>query len=180
MKYLFFDTETTGLPKNYDAPISDTENWTRLVQIAWIYYDSQSNIKIERCHIIKPSGFEIPANMIHNITQEKAIAEGISIENVLDDFLYLVWKSNVLIAHNFNFDYKIIACELFRINKVFYDKPYICTMNHTINFFEKRQKLPLMYEKLFGKTFENQHNAQADVRATFECYFKLKELGILL
>ena len=31
--YLFFDTETTGLPKNYNAPITDTDNWPRLVQL---------------------------------------------------------------------------------------------------------------------------------------------------
>ena len=33
--YLIFDTETTGLPRNYNAPISDSENWPRAVQIAW-------------------------------------------------------------------------------------------------------------------------------------------------
>ena len=32
--YLFFDTETTGLPRNYKAPSSDTRNWPRLVQLA--------------------------------------------------------------------------------------------------------------------------------------------------
>ena len=31
--YLFFDTETTGLPANWQAPMSDLENWPRLVQI---------------------------------------------------------------------------------------------------------------------------------------------------
>lgn len=36
---LLFDTETTGKPKNYKAPSSDTENWPRLVQIAWEKYD---------------------------------------------------------------------------------------------------------------------------------------------
>jgi len=29
--YLTFDSETTGLPKNFKAPISDSENWPRLV-----------------------------------------------------------------------------------------------------------------------------------------------------
>jgi len=34
--YLFFDTETTGLPKNWKAPIEDLNNWPRLVQLAWL------------------------------------------------------------------------------------------------------------------------------------------------
>ena len=33
--FLIFDTETTGLPKRWDAPISDTNNWPRIVQLAW-------------------------------------------------------------------------------------------------------------------------------------------------
>lgn len=41
--YLFFDTETTGLPKNYKAPASDSDNWPRLVQIAWSIYDAEGN-----------------------------------------------------------------------------------------------------------------------------------------
>ena len=34
--YLFFDTETTGLPRNWKAPITDLNNWPRLVQLAYI------------------------------------------------------------------------------------------------------------------------------------------------
>ncbi len=32
--YLFFDTETTGLPRNWHAPASDLANWPRLIQLA--------------------------------------------------------------------------------------------------------------------------------------------------
>ena len=31
--YLIFDTETTGLPRNFKAPITDTDNWPRVVQL---------------------------------------------------------------------------------------------------------------------------------------------------
>jgi len=34
--YLFFDAETTGIPRNYKVPASDHRNWPRLVQIAWL------------------------------------------------------------------------------------------------------------------------------------------------
>jgi uncharacterized protein YprB with RNaseH-like and TPR domain len=36
--YLFFDTETTGLPKNWKAPVTDLNNWPRLVQFAFLKY----------------------------------------------------------------------------------------------------------------------------------------------
>jgi DNA polymerase-3 subunit epsilon len=41
--YLFFDTETTGLPKNWKAPVTDLENWPRMIQIAWILCDEAGN-----------------------------------------------------------------------------------------------------------------------------------------
>jgi hypothetical protein len=34
--YLFFDTETTGLPKSWKAPVTDVNNWPRLVQLAFL------------------------------------------------------------------------------------------------------------------------------------------------
>ncbi len=37
--YLIFDTETTGLPRRWDAPLTDSDNWPRAVQIAWQLHD---------------------------------------------------------------------------------------------------------------------------------------------
>jgi hypothetical protein len=44
--YLFIDTETTGLPKNYKAPLHDLSNWPRLIQIAWLLYNSTGYILV--------------------------------------------------------------------------------------------------------------------------------------
>jgi hypothetical protein len=44
MRILFFDTETSGLPKNWNAPVEQIENWPRLVQIAWQIYDLQGKL----------------------------------------------------------------------------------------------------------------------------------------
>ena len=42
--YLIFDTETTGLPKRWDAPITDTDNWPRCIQIAWQLHDDLGRV----------------------------------------------------------------------------------------------------------------------------------------
>jgi hypothetical protein len=42
--YLFFDTETTGLPKNWKAPVTDLNNWPRLVQLAFLLFDNNGNL----------------------------------------------------------------------------------------------------------------------------------------
>ena len=57
----FFDTETTGLPRDYNAPSSKLDNWHRLVQLAWIVSDCDGNVISSENHIIIPNGFEIPS-----------------------------------------------------------------------------------------------------------------------
>ena len=38
--FLFFDVESNGKPRKWNAPASDTFNWPRMVQIAWQFYDN--------------------------------------------------------------------------------------------------------------------------------------------
>ena len=58
--YLIFDTETTGLPKKWAAPISDTDNWPRCIQIAWQLHDDMGNLVEHQDYLINPEGFNIP------------------------------------------------------------------------------------------------------------------------
>ena len=69
--YLFFDTETTGLPKNWRAPVADLNNWPRLVQLAYLYCDGDGNTLLSGDYIIKPDGFLIPesASIIHELAR---------------------------------------------------------------------------------------------------------------
>ncbi len=72
---LVFDTETTGLPIRYDAPMRDVSNWPRVIQLAWALYDSKANLVEQKVDLIKPDGWEIPreAFWIENgFSQEKS------------------------------------------------------------------------------------------------------------
>ena len=66
--YLIFDTETTGLPKRWDAPIADSDNWPRCVQIAWQFHNIDGSCKSHEDYLIKPEDFDIPfdSENIHN------------------------------------------------------------------------------------------------------------------
>ena len=72
--YLIFDTETTGLPKRWDAPITDTNNWPRCIQIAWQLHDDMGKLIEHQDYLVKPEGFNIPydAERIHGISTEIA------------------------------------------------------------------------------------------------------------
>ncbi|MHC4458974.1 MAG: 3'-5' exonuclease, partial [Planctomycetota bacterium] len=107
--YLFFDTETAGLPRNRKAPVSDLNNWPRLVQIAWLQYDKSGSQVKGSDYIIKPEGFTIPYNStkIHGITTKKAMEEGVLLDVVLEEFSTVIDRSDYLVAHNMDFDEKI-------------------------------------------------------------------------
>ena len=76
--YLIFDTETTGLPKNWNAPITDVDNWPRCIQIAWQLHDELGNCIEHEDYLVKPDGFNIPydAEKIHGISTELAEEQG--------------------------------------------------------------------------------------------------------
>ena len=186
--YLFFDTETTGLPKKWKAPVSDLNNWPRLVQLAFLYYDDNGNKISDGDFIIKPEGFTIPADAsrIHGITTERALKEGQPIISVLQRFNSLIGQASYLVAHNMSFDEKIMGAEFLRngMQNSIQLKNKICTMERTTNFCAiygpygyKWPKLSELHYKLFRTGFEEAHNAAVDITATAKCFWELKRLG---
>lgn len=185
--YLFFDTETTGLPKNYKAPISDVNNWPRLVQLAYIITDEIGNKIATKDFIIKPNGFIIPSESckVHGITTEIANEKGKDLDVVMKEFLQDIESCNIIVAHNYDFDSKIVGCEFHRLGMTMPNKKSICTKEGTTNFCKlpnnygyNSYKWPTLQElhyKLFGSNFEEAHNALIDIQATVKCFFECKQ-----
>src|SRR4051812_31338758 len=107
--YLIFDTETTGIPHNKTAPISDLDNWPRVVQLAWQLHDKNGRLLSQQNYLIKPEGFDIPykAEQIHGISTKRALAEGHDLHQVLGYLLKDLSGTNVLVGHNIEFDISI-------------------------------------------------------------------------
>ena len=188
--YLFFDTETTGLPKDYKAPASDIDNWPRLVQLAFLLYDNGGNLIKGGDFIIKPDGFIIPdeASKIHGITNEKANEQGVDIKFALEEFSEMIYHSDFIVAHNMNFDEKIIGAELIRNGyiDILTNKKKICTMLKTVDYCSipgkygfKWPKLQELHLKLFATDFQEAHNAYVDIKATARCFWELKKLAVI-
>jgi len=188
--YLFFDIETTGLPGARNASIKDLDNWPRIVQLAWLQYDNNQNLVSEENHIIKPEGFTIPGDAVrvHGITTEKALELGINLETTLQKFAELISESEIIIAHNIDFDAKIIGAEFLRagINTVLFNKQRFCTMKTTTELCKidghygyKWPKLSELYYHLFKNKIEDTHDAAVDVKACVECFFELVRIGFI-
>jgi DNA polymerase III subunit epsilon len=192
--YLFFDTETTGLPLNWNAPATNTDNWPRMVQLACVLAESDGTTIEKHNFIIKPEGYSIPAgaSKIHRITTARANREGIDLNAALTTFQSLLEKATHLIAHNMAFDEKIVGAEFHR--KFGADplpaKSKYCTMKSPPvikycaipplrNGSYKWPKLSELHIKLFGLDFEEAHDASVDIQATAKCFFELSRLKIV-
>ncbi|MAQ47799.1 MAG: DNA polymerase III subunit alpha [Flavobacteriales bacterium] len=142
--YLIFDTETIGLPKDFNAHYSDFHNWdtARCVQLAWQLHDRYGVLIDSGNNIVKPEGFEIPqaSIKIHRITNEIAQESGQPINQVLNQFSIALSKAHVLIGHNVTFDINVIGSEYFRLDNNF-SFPELCiidTMKTTIDYCKLR------------------------------------------
>lgn len=199
----FFDTETTGLPRDWEAPSSDVTNWPRTVQISWIVSNVRGQIISRQNYIVKPEGFSIPPELtkVHGITTERALEEGENLNNILDHFLRDLQQVSYIVGHNISFDKNVVAAEIYRkggekhLDEIVIDKyvdllenkPTICTMLSSTNYCRiprynneyKWPKLSELYYKLFNKELVDAHDSSVDVQATFDCFWKLKELGVI-
>ncbi len=185
--YLIFDTETTGIPRNKTAPLTDSENWPRLVQIAWQLHNHKGKLIAQHNYIIKPEGYDIPfkAEQVHGISTKRALEEGHGLKNVLDLFLQDFANAKLLVGHNIEFDINIIGAEFVRqsidtekflsIEKI--DTGIVstdfCQLPGGIGGKLKMPRLNELHEKLFGKGFEEAHDASYDVAATARAFFGL-------
>lgn len=197
--YLFIDTETTGLlpTKHYDRYEDYLMDAPYLVQVAMLLYDKNLNKLSERNIILKPQGYSIPieSSRIHGITNSYAIDKGEDRIKVMEYIKRVYDTVNVIVGHNLTFDLEVIDNELFR------ERFYTCKMNDdgsctyykadrlidTMKLGAEICKIPSsirgekykwptldeLYRKLFGKSFQGQHNALNDVKATYECYCKM-------
>ncbi|NAW50892.1 DNA polymerase III subunit alpha [Elizabethkingia argentiflava] len=184
--FLIFDTETTGLPRNFNAPLTDFDNWPRMVQIAWQLHDDYGNLIENQDYIIKPEGYDIPFNAyrIHGISTEMAMREGRDLKEVLQEFNAVLKKTKIVAGHNVSFDYSIVGAEFLRKNLEdgLQAKPIVDTMVFGTNVCQlpggrggrfKSPKLEELSEKLFGHKFDEAHNAAADVNATAQAFFEM-------
>ena len=191
--FLIFDTETTGLPLDKNAPLTNFDNWPRVVQIAWQIHDEKGKFVKAENHIIKPDGFIIPINasMVHGISTEHALNVGENLNDVLDIFFNVLKEVKYIVGHNVSFDLNVTACEFLRIKGI---NPFrgmniidTCT-EKTADFCKlsggpgrkfKKPKLAEIHQLLFNEGFDMAHNASADVEATARVFLELVRINVI-
>lgn len=191
MRILFFDTETTGLPKKWDAPMKDLENWPHVIQLAWIVTDITGIVIRKQKHLIYPDGWTMPIGNFwieNGFTQSENEMQGIHMAYALDIFLSDHQYCDIMVSHNMVFDHNVIGAEAYRWNRKSMNNPKkICTKEVSTDYcklpgFKGKYKWPKLEELhriLFQKDFDNAHDALADVIAMKDCFFELVNRGII-
>ena len=190
---LAFDTETTGLPL-FKEP-SEHPDQPHIVQLAAVLVELDTRRELACMDVIvKPEGWTIPAEVsaIHGITQEHALDVGIP-EAVAVEMLLALWAQRTRIAHNEQFDARIVRIACMRHAPAFADSwkaghaectqllstpilnlPPTEKMKRAGFNRPKSANLGEAYEFFTGRKLENAHSAMADTRACLEVFHAVK------
>lgn len=202
MLVLAYDTETTGIIRgsDYTNPANPF-----LASIAMLLFDSDTNKIVSSFNaVVKPNDWTMPeeAGRVNGLTNEYLNAFGIPAEIIIPTIMAFATKADLLVAHNVEFDTKIIATALYRhlLNEVQPDTieknqeemvapvnfwlslPTYCTMKESKTIVGatnkkgalKHPKLTEAYEFFFDKPLNRAHSANADAVAVLEIYLALQ------
>ena len=191
--YLIFDTETTGLPKRWNAPLTDADNWPRCIQIAWQLHNAAGECIDHQDYLIQPKGFTIPyeSEQVHGISTALATTEGIALAEVLEKFTEALGQATHVVGHNISFDRNIMGAEFHRvlgtdplekcsfIDTCTEETAALCELPGGRGGKFKLPTLSELYGFLFQSRFEEAHNATADVEATSRAFLELLRQTLL-
>ena len=191
--YIIFDTETTGLPKRWKAPLTDSENWPRCIQIAWQVHADSGELLSHEDYLIQPDGYTVPydAEQIHGISTALAEQQGRPLAEVLALFSTALGQADYVGGHNVTFDLNIMGAEFLRlgdhnpleqaqvIDTCTEETAQLCQLPGGRGGKFKLPTLTELYIHLFGTGFGEAHNATADVEATTRCFLELLRKGQL-
>ena len=202
---LFLDTETNGLPKKRSASTTDYNAWPQVVQLAYKVVeldtsDTEYFREIETVNtLIKPEEpfeWSKEAETIHKIREED-VRKGRTGISVYSDLKTALRSTDILIAHNLEFDLPIVLAQLHRHKLVTSDKWFpnnqFCTMRHSTGLckipskFYKRDdpykypRLSELHTFLFGAAPSGaEHDALFDVETLIHCFKELVRRRLVL
>lgn len=187
--YLAFDTETTGIG-NFKLPPTD-HTQPEMVQLAASLYDEcgysyhELNVLVAPDRPVEPKAAEV-----HGLTNEMLERCGIPRRSALSMFHALLKRADVLVAHNINFDTRVLQAAYYRENvdsQLFLGKTRYCTMLESVPICKlphrsrpgqwKWPSLDEAYRHLVDPNgFGDAHDAMVDVRACSAVHRQLMAL----
>jgi len=197
MLILCYDTETTGIIRSNDYT---HPNNPFLASIAALLYDTAAHKVVSSFNaMVQPAGWVMPeeAHAVNGLSTEYLNTVGLPVSVVLPAFIALAAKADLIVAHNVEFDTKVISAALWRnmdeegelVEKAMHGvisnwafRPSLCTMKKSRDIVKaqtksgkiKYPKLTEAYEFFFNKPLDRAHSANADAVAVLEIYLAIQ------
>jgi DNA polymerase III epsilon subunit-like protein len=137
---------------------------------------------------VRPDGWEVApgAQRVHGISTAFAFQHGAPVVDVLRAFDAEMQETNLVIAHNLEFDETIMTAEFLRagMRPPFDDVSRFCTMRGTARMCELRPKvrgeykwpkLSELHQICTGKPHAGAHDAMGDAEAVLRCLRLLRK-----
>jgi DNA polymerase-3 subunit epsilon len=196
--FLFYDTETTGLPL-WKEP-SEHPDQPHLTQIAALLTD-ETGAKLGLLDLlVRPDGWTIPEELqkLTGITMERAETGGVGEDVAVAMFIAMWRRATVRVAHNESFDARILRIALHRYPHVcdadeWKAGSHACTQALSTPILKlpptermvaagfdkpKPPKLEEAYRHFLKREMKGAHDALADVRACREVFFAIRDMEI--
>jgi DNA polymerase III alpha subunit (gram-positive type) len=187
---LFLDTETTGLPSNWSAPITDFERWPRAIEVAWCLCREDGSVHTEESFLVEPDDWHIGQKIteLTGLTHYMLCQQGLPIRCVLTALLMDLQHADLIVCHNTDFDLSVLGAEYYRqagFNPLAKRRiRTCCTMRRSTRLLRipkddgwKWPNLGELYEYLFAEKMPAAHRAAADVEVTRRCFFEMRARG---
>lgn len=189
MKALIFDTETTGMIKRKEEVWHPDQ--PHIVQLAAVVVETDKwEITTRFSTLVRlGKGVEIhpKAEEVHGISAETCSKYGLDAGFACATFNELCGLSDVLVAHNLDFDLHVLRSAFWRLGHTdeTEHKRTCCTMKSSTNILKlpgkfngyKWPTLAEAYLHFVGEELEGGHDAMVDVMACGDVYHELVELG---
>jgi DNA polymerase-3 subunit epsilon len=185
---LFVDTETSGIPRDWNAPYASRGNWPHIAQLAWVVCtpDGQE-VKMEN-HYIQPNDYDMDpvSGSVHGLTVDFLRENGKSRHAVMQRLHRdLLQYQPLVVAHFMQLDFHMVGVGFHRagLKNPLLELPTFCTMRATGQLVRYPSqgflRLGDLYQRLFHEPMQQEHDALADARATARCYFELRRQGAI-
>lgn len=190
LMYCIFDTETSGL---FDfAKPADAPGQPRLASIAMLAADEHLNLIAATFVMVRPEGWTMPAEAqrINGLSQHLLETNGVPVGEVLWRYAQEIERGAVMVAHNAQYDAKIMRGEMRRAGMpdLYTATPTICTMKALEPVLRipkatgrgwKWPKLAEAVRQCLGRDHANAHGALPDALACLDLLRWMKREGCM-
>lgn len=175
-----YDTETTGLTKHKDSPLSEQP---RIIEFGGLLTDGIEIVDTLEFIVNPGIAIEEIITKITGLTNADLDSQPYFDEyvNTIADFF---GRANIVIAHNLSFDKALMKYDLNRMGldlpDVNWPQVEICTVEQTFQRFGRRMRLEELYRMYCGPYIQK-HRALDDVKLLHEMAGKIgvyKSLGM--